>query len=440
MPDDDNRPRITRTTSVFPRTPAEELRNPYWQGPVQPPGYRRPIRETAINDRGIARSVPAGLQPSRNEPGLFFIPAPPGGRASRNIMDEIPEGFEFVRAEAGGILVRRKGSARPTQTTPTSSGRRTNDSFYRDFLDDQVGSGRPDRLRPIIEAETTTDIGVSEEQLTSVASPLDMASVDPNATFLFDRGGIIDPETGRRTGVLASRGVFGSADSLERQLPAGQDVRTGTNENVMTISAGVLWLRNLAARDKDAYNRLVVLLRNAGYGNLPDDDAALPLNGYTNQVGAAFALAANDLAQAGQGGDTRTLLEYLTDRGQGYADYLAQQEADRAAAEEYQPIDRQYQDPTAVKAAAKAAAVEALGRALTDEEEARFEAHFRAQEDALYDAIDAAGEAETAFRGYAPDLSAQADAFVDENFDQEAFTNRVGQYAQSFMRLMGVGG
>lgn len=326
---------------------------------------------------------------------------------------------EAAKREAGKQVDRKKSAA----------------NFYSRYGEDPP---RQRSLQSAIERDSTTNIDADPSQVESVASVL--SSVNPGSQFLFDRGMPIDPLSGDRSPVLQSRGVFGSADSMERKLPAGQDVRSGKNENLMTISAGVLWLRNLASRDPAAYNKLVVLLRNANYGSLPDDDQALPLNGYTNQVGAAFALAANDLAQAGQGGDGRTLLEYLTQRGQGYADLLAQKEADKLAEEAYVPVERNYQDPATLRSAAKEAAREALGRKLTDEEEARFEAAFRARENAFYDALDTAREGETKFAAYAPDARGQVDEFIDgDEFATERAATRVSEYSQVFMQMMGVG-
>lgn len=409
MPDsNDRRPRITRTTSVFPGS---------FVGPV----YR--------ND-------------------VTFIPAPSvfAGRAGTVPADvHIPSGYEVVRRTPQGVYIRPKQSSGTTEYRPygpyayevQQQAQRLEQQRQQSA---QSTSDFRDRLLGNISRTSTTDVTATGEQTASVYGPLNLADIPPDTVFLFDRGAIVNPETGSRTGVLQSRGVYGSADSLERQLPAGQTVTSGTNENRLTIAAGVLWLRNLAARDPEAYNRLVVLLRNAGYGQLPSNDAELPLNGYSQQVGVAFALAANDLAQAGQGGDNRTLLEYLTDRGKGYADYLAQQEADQAAADAYKPTDRKYTDPASLRAAAKAAAVHALGRSLTDEEEARFEASFRSQEDSFYDQIDKAGKEKGVFRGYEPDPSGQIEAYLDEpQFETEQAANRIGQYANAFLSLIGGG-
>lgn len=388
MPDD-NRPRITRTTSLFPGARASGSARTSFSN-VGGSAYQPSPRRATPYEQAIGRFQEQTYPRSGEKPAA---PAATGG------------------------------------------------SFYRQFLEDQLSQGS--RLAQNISASSTTDIGATAEQTASIFGPLDVSSVDPTTQFLFDRAAPINPETGSRTGVLESRGVFGSADSLERQIPAGQTVTTGANENRMTIAAGVLWLRNLAARDTTAYNKLVVLLRNAGYGSLSSNDAELPLNGYSQQVGVAFALAANDVAQAGQGGDNRTLLEYLTDRGKSYADFIAQEQADQAAAEAARtgPLSREYQDPATLRAAAKDAAVSALGRKLTDEEEARFEAAFRAKEDSFYDAIDKARADQGVYRGYQPDVAGQVDDFLDgPQFETEAAANRIGEYANVFLNLIGGSG
>lgn len=408
MSDDDRKPRINRTnSSVFP-------------GATYAAGYADSYGNPYLNVGGQSG-------PTTNDPRSQYNPylSPYDQNQGTGPADE-------------------RGR---TRTGPAPS---TNGTFY-DYLLGEVaqrqrisGAGRTVNGAP-------TDLGedgvptqrYQSDAVTAGASsvydPLGL-DIDPDGVFRFDRGAPLNPATGDRTGLANSRGVYGSADSLDRQLTPGQTTPTGTNENYLTISAGVLWLRQLSVRDPAAYNKLVVLLRNAGYGNLPNEDAALPLNGYTQLVGAAFAYAANDLAQANAAGDGRTLLEYLTDRGQGYADYLAQQEADQKAAEAYQPVDRKYQDPSTLRAAAKAAAVDALGRKLTDAEEARFEAAYRAQEENFYNGIDQAGEAKGVFRGYAPDVAGQVNDYIEgDQFATERAANSIGEYAQVFQRLVGLG-
>lgn len=440
---DGRRPRIARTNSLLLSvTGAPRRGSQGFVGPVA----RNPFAGVSASGTTGGRPGPAAaaVGPATGE---TFIRNPSAGSASRNVMDLVPEGFEFVRVAPGGIVVRPKRDASSNGGGNRGSGAGTGSgSFYERVLNETA-------LRSRISAPGQTVNGVlvtggeateaqtgqinANAQTSSVFGPLNLSDIDPNGQFLFDRAAPINPETGERTGLAQSRGVYGSADSLERQLTPGADTKPGSNQNIMTISAGVLWLRNLAARDRTAYNRLVVMLRDAGYLNGSDEE--LPLNGYSQGVGAAFAYAANDLAHANQGGDERTLMEYLGDRGQAYADYLAQQEADRAAEEAYQPVERQYQDPATLRAAVKEAAIAALGRKLTDEEEARFEAAFRARENDFYDQLDTARENETQFAAYAPDVSGQVDDFIEgDEFQTEAAAKRIGEYATGFMRMMGL--
>lgn len=458
MPDDDRRPRITRTNSLFLAVTGGPTRPQPFVGPVQRDPLGRAGRPNSnpfagVTARGTVNRgtgpVPASVGQASGE---VFIRNPAAGSASRNVMDLVPDGYEFVRAAPGGIVVRpeRPVSSNGGENRGSGAGRGTG-SFYERVLNETAVRARISAPGQTVNGVLVGTIGEANEaeteqiganaQTSSVFGPLNLSDIDPNGQFLFDRAAPINPATGERTGLAQSRGVFGSADSLERQLTPGVTTTSGTNENIMTISAGVLWLRNLAARDKAAYNKLVVLLRNAGYGTLSSNDAELPLNGYSQQVGVAFALAANDLAQANSGGDGRTLMEYLTERGQGYADFLAQEEADAAAADAYVPVERQFQDPATLRASAKAAAIEALGRKLTDEEEARFEAAFRARENAFYDQLDSARENETRFAAFAPDVSGQVNEFIDgDEFETERAANSIGEFSQVFMRMMGVGG
>lgn len=404
-------PRITRTSSLF--TP--------WS-------------------TGAVSSLPTTTPRPQSTPGIVasssgekFIPTAAGWSSGA-----VPSGYELDRLVPGGMIVRPKAK-KPEAPTPSG--------FYTQFLNDQLSRRGPDgtTLPPLAGTSTAVN-GVlldpsapakdqqtqiaTNGQASSVFGPLNLQNILPDSLFLFDHRAPIDPATGQDDQRQAAALFLKQAKSSDPSVPA--------SENMMTISAGVLFLRNLAARDKAAYNQMVVLLRNAGYGSLPQNDAELPLNGYSQQVGAAFAYAANDLAQANQGGDQRDITQYLIDRGQGYADYVKQQAADAAIKAQYQPVDRKYQDPSTLRLAAKSAAETALGRKLSAAEEAKFEAAYRAKEDTFYNQIDAAGRAHQSFSGYAPDTMGQANDFIQgDQFQQEATANRIGTYAQSFIKLMG---
>lgn len=266
----------------------------------------------------------------------------------------------------------------------------------------------------------------------STFGALNQADIDPAAQFVMSYGAAnaVDPLTsGRQTSGNQDLRKGGTNAS---QRTDAQRNAASPSQNMMTISGGVQWFKKLSVSDPAAYNQLVVQLRNAGYINA-SQDSDLPLNGYTRVAAEAFALATSDLAQSNDAGDTRSLTDWLTARGQGYADASSQQNA-------YKPVDRTYEDPAAVAAAAKDAAIKALGRKLTDEESARFEAAFRGKENAFYDQVDAAGRSKTAAQVAQPNLTGQVDAMLeDPQYDTERGANLIGQYATSFMQMMGAG-
>jgi hypothetical protein len=429
--DDDLRPRITRTrpNSLF-RPSVDGRRSTVLGGgpsPLYTDPFDRPSFSGGFDRRDGGRRSFGGVAPVEQAEGeLKFFPV----TDPENPLASLPSDYEFVRVGRGGIYARRKSeSGRDSYGGSFDDGTGRRPTAYNEAPPNAVSRGGQtvNGVRVYNRGEATEDETAriqQNAQTDSVFNPLNL-DIPPDLQFRFDRGEpIADIATGERQ--------YGPGNMLQDRGVVPRD--GGGNENLMTLSAGVLWLRNLAARDRTTYNDMVVALRNAGYGNLPDDDRLLPFNGYTQQVGVAFVQATNDLAQANAGGDDRTLLEYLTDRGQGYLDYIAQKEADEAP----KPVDREYQDPATLAAAAKAAAVQALGRKLTDEEEARFEAAFRSQENTFYNAIDTAQQNETAFSGYRPDVAGQVDAFLDgPGFDTERAANSIGEYAQTFLRLVG---
>lgn len=400
-PKDDRRPRILRTNSVFAGARATGAIQLSSRGVVE-----RKTRGEWRTGAANAHPVTDGTGTRWDKQGQKAREALKAGEWYRGVLDKLSNDTALAR-------------------------RITGDSQTLDGV--TVIGGRENAT------ESQLRQAAQNAEAQAIFGPLNLSGITGQEQFIFDNGAPLgDLATGERRGSLESRGVFGSADSLERQLPEGETIRSGDNQNWMTVAGGVKWLRALASRDKAAYNKLVVQLRNAGYLNGQDHD--LPLGGYSTQVGIAFAQAANDLSQANDGGDERTLMEYLTERGEGLAEYLAQEEADRLKAEEYQPVNRNYTDPTTIEAAARDAARQAIGRKLTDEEEARLTAAIRAKEDAFYDQVDEAGRAETSYSLAQPDPSGQIDAFIqDDEFLDERQTVMAGEYATEFMRMMGVG-
>lgn len=265
----------------------------------------------------------------------------------------------------------------------------------------------------------------------STFGALNMADISPSAQFVMSYGAAnaVDPLTSGRQH-SGNQDLRAGARNASQRTDAERNA-ANPSQNMMTIAGGVQWFKKLSVTDPGAYNQLVVQLRNAGYLNGKDED--LPLGGYSRVAAEAFAMATSDLAQSNNAGDTRSLPDWLTARGQGFLDAAAEQDV-------YKPVDRTFEDPAAVAAAAKEAAIKALGRKLTDAEEARFETAFRGKENAFYDQIDAAGRAKTAAQVAQPNLSGQVDAFIDApQYDTERGAKLIGDYASSFMQMMGAG-
>lgn len=248
-----------------------------------------------------------------------------------------------------------------------------------------------------------------------------------STTFMFSKGPngyapmAVDPTTlgnrmdDRRQAINASRGQ----DPL-----AGQTSAT----NYMTIADGIQKIVNMSVGDKDAYNEMVVQLNKAGYfasqsGNMnyvPTNQ--LPLNTYSRNTGLAAVEAMQDLSVAQAAGYQGDFKQWLTDRSQGYEDYVK-------SGAGYNPVNRSYQDPATLAASAKSAAQQAIGRNLTPAEEAKFEAAFHGKENTAYNEIDQYGRAKATANltgasalpagtptGYTmPDTSGEADQYVNQD-------------------------
>lgn len=445
---------VTRTSSTLPDSRSYNagvypVRDPRSQQII---GYRNRAGQW-VNEAGqVLGANGVGITNSRSG----------GGNQREPYLGEemTPAELEVYRAETRAQRAEqvqvdyRAGIERQTSALAVNSGmgRKTLDGVVSDPYDRDVSAtiGReageggatmvPGRNGEMVQDTTSYRARVTAQQsrATSIFNGLGLSDIAEmgNSTFILSQGAVeVDATTGGRLAAGDQDLRVGARNSSQR--PSSQKPQ---GENRLTVSGGLSWFRKLAVEDRAAYNSLVIQLRNAGYMGGEDHD--LPLNGYTRAAGEAFAYAAADLADATREGDRRTLLQYLTDRGQGYLDYEAQQAADEAEANaepEYQPVDRSYTDPEAVKQTAKEAAIAALGRKLTDEEEARFQAAFRGKEDGYYDAIDGAGRAKTAARVADPNLGAQAEAFIGgDEYDTERAGQALGNYAQVFQRMMGV--
>lgn len=272
-------------------------------------------------------------------------------------------------------------------------------------------------------------VAAQRSAASSVFGALNLNDITGDEQFLMSFGDAIDPATGDPI-----RKPVDDMDSLgDRARRQQQRGNTAPARNEMSIAQGVRWLMRLSSKDPAAYNQMVIRLRNAQYINGRDED--LPLNGWSGVVGEAFAAAAADLAQAASVGETRTLPQWLEDRGKTFADSLAEEEAANA----YQPVERHYTDPEALAATARATAEELLGRGLTDEEAARFASRFRGLESANYDAIDAAGRAKGSATVTDPSAGGQAEAFIrSPEFNADRGKQLVGSYMDAFKSLLGI--
>lgn len=234
--------------------------------------------------------------------------------------------------------------------------------------------------------------------------------------------------TNQRT-VYAQRGQYGSADAADRAT-----TKAGA-EGYLTIKGGVAWLAELSTKDNAAYRAMLDKLVNAGYLTAAERTAAG--GQWSTDAGNALARAARDVAVVNTTdlGKTTTLDQWLqqkadagagADTGSGGSDNL--------------PVTREYTDPEQIKASAKSAAEQALGRKLTDAEEAELVGHFRSLEDGMYDQIDAARAGSTGGGSYVnPSPTGQINQFLDTGpREQEQANWSTAQYGEALLSLFGV--
>lgn len=268
-------------------------------------------------------------------------------------------------------------------------------------------------------------IAAQQAAASALFSGLNLADIpDGKEQFTMSKGTPLDPVTGdprkpKPDSDMDSLGARAHRASASKQ----------PSTNMMTIEGGVRWLRRLSVKDAGAYNQMVILLRNAGY--LTGKDEQLPLNGWNAEVGKAFAYAAHDLAGAAKEGEERDMTTWLTEKGKTFAESMAEEDA-------YQPVQRTYADPAELASTARSAAEELLGRALTPDEEKRFQARFRGLESTQYDAIDAAGRAKTSATVINPSTGGEADAFLrSPEFDKDRTKQLTGNYMDALMNMLG---
>jgi hypothetical protein len=385
---------------------------------------------------------------------LTFVPFTPaqqrqlgrgGAGATEKIRSFVPRGFTLDHVANGGMYLRStSGSYAPSGPTVAESDqvvaanqRKAADQKARVDKAFEVQhvwvDGQYVTLAPVVDAQgnltgyTTTTVGGKTSRTLAVPSAfgaLEVSQIDETTPFLMSHWQNGTPGTpGPVTGKPSAGGMFSNVfHSLATSGPG-----------ILTIGGGVAWLASLATKDHGAYEAMLQKLHDAGY--LSDADLAEAAGHWSAAAGKAFALAARDTAVVNTtpaGRDT-TLDEFLVSKAGAYA---AGQGAGKAP---YQPVQRSYTDPAAIKAAAKDQAAQLLGRQLTPAEEGELVGHFRSLEDAKFDQIDSAGRAGTAASVTDPSAPGQIDSFLDSGpREQEQADFRAAQMGQVIKRLFGV--
>lgn len=207
-----------------------------------------------------------------------------------------------------------------------------------------------------------------------------------------------------------------------------------TGHNKFTVGLGVQWLAELSTKDPKTYDAMVEKLHDANYLN--DADYAAAGGGWSSAVGTAFALLGRDTAvvNATAGGGDTSAEDLLNAKAKAGRDRLAAQKK-----KDYQPVERDYTDPTAITGQARTAAEAALGRRLTPAEEARLTSHFHGLEAGMYDQIDAAGRDGKNATVTRPNLAGQVDDFLYSGANaQEEANFRAGGYGDVIRKLVGL--
>lgn len=202
----------------------------------------------------------------------------------------------------------------------------------------------------------------------------------------------------------------------------------------MTVAAGLEWLAKLSARDKEAYNAWVVKLYDAGYLT----EADVRFGRYTSTVGQAFVEAAYDTASTNltaEEGGVVTLGDLLDDLAEG-AEALRDPESGPEAPVR---VDQQL-DEGSLRESLRETSRSLLGRALSDDEEARLVSRFRSAESAWNNNrwnVSQTGGTVTS----APDVGALArDDITDGPLATERAAQQLGGYAQVLKNMVGLGG
>lgn len=361
-----------------------------------PDTYEGPVP----NPTGVSGGGPgASVGPTYN--GTTVNIPKPSGRSARSL---VPPGFELVEDAGDHITVRRAGGpAAPAGTPGITEAKQFPQTIWLNGT----------QVTVTVNADgtwTATPVGGGAPIPTAPPSAfdaLDGASIDPASPYVVTPGAARPP------------GVIGPVAPRE----------------MMTIQTGVQWFANLSTADPEAYNVMLDKLLSAGYITRAEHTAAK--GHWSAAAGQAFALAARDVAVVNttpDGADV-SLTKWL-DSKQGTLEALEAEGGSGGG--KYEPIDRQYTDPEALAASSEGAAESALGRKLSDAEEAELTGRFRGLEDQMYDTIDAA-----AGNGGAvitqPNAGGQIDAYLDSGpREQEQANWATAGYGQALLTLFGV--
>jgi hypothetical protein len=375
-----------------------------------------------------------------------------------------PNGNRIVFNRVGDIVdtgrPAARGDDRPTHLT--STGKTPTEDAWDKPATDKAKAAAAAQSKAQVAASNLSQgvIWVNGQRMRVTA-----VDANGNPTAVTYDNSAVDPATGKPTGKVTQKTtVFGALDlsdipdpgqaflmsfGVQRDAVGGQQPGAGLSallhpselvgKNMMSISNGLEWFANLATSDSAAYSTLVKQLQDAGYAPKGTNPKV-----FNADAAHAFALAARDLAIVNQrpNGQSTTLSMFLNSAQQ------SKEDARKAAMDAYQPTNRQYTDPAALAQTAKAAAQSALGRALTPDEEAKFESAFHGKESSMYDAIDSSGRAQAGAAAVGessagatftrPDAGGQADAYINTGFAQEKAGVDVGKYAQVIQQMVGL--
>jgi hypothetical protein len=247
---------------------------------------------------------------------------------------------------------------------------------------------------------------------------------------------------------------FGRGDqeflmSIDRTIPVTDfygNPAQGTEVVNYTVAAGVEWLRNLAVNNTRAYDSLVADLYQAGY--LSEGDVRF--GAFTGKVAQGFAEAAFDTARVNMGrdpGSIITLFDSLDSIITGFEESGFGPNGPGGGGGREEPIRQdQWYDKDTLRETIRGAAQNALGRSLTDAEEAAFISSFHGKEqswnDSNWQATQAAAAGGTASVTDRPSDTDAATLFVRENpaLAQEKAGEDMASYVGVMSRMMGLGG